>query len=221
MNSSKKGMGIPVDLSLGFHSDAGITPNDSIVGTLAIYTLRSDGSQTLPTGDSRMTSREYADQVQSQIVNDLREQYDTLWSRRHIWDRSYRDSRTPSSPAMLLELLSHQNFADMKYGLDPTFRFTVSRAVYKGMLKYLSNRYGVPYAVQPLPVSSMGVRFGGKGKAVISWIPEDDVIEPTATPKGYILYTRIDNGAFDNGVVIEKPAKNGRRLSAEVALTFE
>lgn len=218
MNSSKKGMGIPVDLSLGFHSDAGITPNDSIVGTLAIYTLRSDNRQTLPTGDSRMTSREYADLVQSQIVNDLRAQYDTLWSRRHIWDRGYRESRTPSSPAMLLELLSHQNFADMKYGLDPTFRFTVSRAVYKGMLKYLSNRYRVPYVVQPLPVSSLGVRFGGKGKAVISWIPENDGIEPTATPQGYILYTRIDNGAFDNGTVIEKPTKNGSRLSTETAL---
>ena len=47
MNPSKKpGKGIPVDLSLGFHSDAGITPNDSIVGTLAIYTLRSEGSES-------------------------------------------------------------------------------------------------------------------------------------------------------------------------------
>ena len=93
--SKKKGLGIPVDLALGFHSDAGITPNDSIVGTLSIYTLRSEGSQKLPGGESRMTSREYADMVQSQIVHDLRADYDTLWSRRHIWDRSYRESRTP------------------------------------------------------------------------------------------------------------------------------
>lgn len=216
MNSSKNGMGIPVDLALGFHSDAGITPNDSIVGTLAIYTLRSDGSQKLPTGDSRMTSREYSDMVQSQIVHDIRAQYDTLWSRRHIWDRSYRESRTPSSPAMLLELLSHQNFADMKYGLDPTFRFTVSRAVYKGMLKYLSNRYDVPYIVQPLPVESMGVAFGQGGKAVISWTPVMDEIEPTASPEGYIMYTRIDNGGFDNGVVLENVHKSGARIYAEV-----
>ena len=58
---------------------------------------------------------------------------------------------------MLLELLSHQNFEDMKYGMDPAFRFDVSRAIYKGKLKYLSSRYGNDYAVQPLPVEDMGV----------------------------------------------------------------
>ena len=216
MNQSKKGLGIPVDLALGFHSDAGITQNDSIVGTLAIYTLRSEGSQKLPTGESRMTSREYADLVQSQIVHDLREKYDTSWSRRHIWDRSYRESRTPSAPAMLLELLSHQNFADQKYGLDPTFRFTVSRSVYKGMLKYLSNRYDIPYVVQPLPVESLGVRFAKEDKAEISWMPVIDEIEPTAVPEGYILYTRIDDGGFDGGKVIDGVRKRGGRLTTEV-----
>lgn len=200
MNPSKKsGKGIPVDLSLGFHSDAGVTPGDSIVGTLAIYTLRSEGSEKLPDGEERMTSREYADLVQSQIVHDLQENYDSLWSRRCIWDRSYRESRTPSCPAMLLELLSHQNFADMKYGLDPSFRFTVSRSIYKGMLKYMSNRYGMPYTVQPLPVQETGVRFSGTGKAMISWKPTIDPVEPTADPTGYILYTRIDDGGFDTG----------------------
>ena len=219
MNSAKKdGLGIPVDLALGFHSDAGVTPNDSIVGTLAIYTLRSEGSQKLPGGESRMTSREYADMVQSQIVYDLRAQYDTLWSRRQIWDRSYRESRTPSAPAMLLELLSHQNFADMKYGLDPSFRFTVSRSVYKGMLKYLSNRYGVPYTVQPLPVGHMGVSFGKDGNAVVSWVPASDELEPTADPKGYILYTRIDDGGFDNGKVIDNLRKHGDVLSSSVEI---
>lgn len=219
MNPSKKpGLGIPVDLTLGFHSDAGVTPNDSIVGTLAIYTLRSEGVEKYPGGESRMTSREYADLVQSQIVNDIQAQFDPQWSRRCIWDRSYRESRTPSSPAMLLELLSHQNFADMKYGLDPSFRFTVSRAVYKGMLKYLSNRYGVPYAVQPLPVGHMGVAFSKTGKAVISWKETEDQIEPTAKASGFILYTRIDDGAFDMGKEIEALRGHDGKYSTEVSI---
>lgn len=219
MNPSKKeGKKIPVDLSLGFHSDAGVTPDDSIVGTLAIYTLRSEGSERLPGGESRMSSREYADLVQSQIVNDIQTLYDPQWSRRCVWDRSYRESRTPSSPAMLLELLSHQNFADMKYGLDPSFRFTVSRAVYKGMLKYLSNRYGIPYAVQPLPVSHMGVSFGDKDKAVISWKETDDPIEPTAEAEGFILYTRKDDGAFDSGRRIDPVMHPDGRYSYEVSV---
>lgn len=214
--STKPGLGIPVDLSLGFHSDAGVTPNDSIVGTLAIYTLRSEGSDKLPNGESRSGSREYADMVQSQIVNDVRAGFEPEWSRRWIWDRSYRESRTPSCPAMLLELLSHQNFADMKYGLDPKFRFTVSRAIYKGMLKYLSNRYGTDYIVQPLPVTSIGVSFSGNSKASLTWTPSYDSLEPTAAPEGFILYTRIDNGGFDNGKILKSCTKAETGFSAQV-----
>lgn len=223
MNPKQEGKGIPVDLSLGFHSDAGVTPNDSIIGTLAIYTLKSEGTQKLPSGDSRMTSREFADIVQSQIVNDIRVQHDSLWSRRQIWDRGYRESRTPTCPSMLLELLSHQNFADMKYGMDPEFRFTVGRAVYKGMLKYLSNRYGIPYTVQPLPVEEISVSFGqtskaGLTKAVIRWKKKLDPIEPTAVPTGYILQTRVDNGAFNNGKTIAGTQGKDGKMSAEVEI---
>lgn len=217
MNPKRPGKGVPVDLSLGFHSDAGVTPGDSIVGTLAIYTYKSENKTTLPGGESRMSSREYADMVQSQIVNDIQMEFNPDWSRRQLWDRGYRESRTPSCPAMLLELLSHQNFADMKYGLDPSFRFTVSRAIYKGMLKYLSSRYGVPYQVQPLPVNSLGVRFSDDSKAEITWKPTEDKLEPTAKAEGYILFTRIDDGAFDTGRVI-KAVKGEEDFSYEVEI---
>lgn len=220
MNPSRKdgGLSIPVDLSLGFHSDAGVSPDDSIIGTLAIYTLRSEGRDKLPNGESRYASREFADMVQSQIVHDIRSDFEPDWSRRWIWDRSYRESRTPSCPAMLLELLSHQNFADMKYGLDPSFRFTVGRAIYKGMLKYLSNRYGCHYVVQPLPVPAIGVSFKGNDKAVISWTPAEDELEPTADAEGFILYTRIDDGGFDTGTTIRDFSRSGDRYTTEISI---
>ena len=69
-----------------------------------------------------------------------------------MWDQRYFEAWTPRVPAMLLELLSHENFADMRYGHDPRFQFAVSRAIYKGILKYLSDAYGYRYVVQPLPV---------------------------------------------------------------------
>ena len=210
------GLGIPVDLSFGFHTDAGVTPDDSIVGTLAIYTYKSDGKNKLPAGEDRLTSRMYADIIQSQIVNDIRADFDSLWTRRCLWDRGYRESRTPSCPSMLLELLSHQNFADMKYGLDPSFRFTVSRAIYKGMLKYLSNRYGCDYVVQPLPVSDMAVQFGKNGKAVISWKGVEDPLEPTASPCGYIIYRRIGDGAFDEGTIVRASDTGDGYIRAEM-----
>ena len=206
VNPDEEGKGIPLDLSFGFHSDAGITPNDSTVGTLAIYTLKCDNSTRLPDGEDRMTCREYAYLVQSQIVRDLRAQYDTIWNRRCLWDRSYSESRTPPVPAMLLELLSHQNFADMRYGLDPSFRFTVSRSVYKGILKYLANRYRKDYVVQPLPVNSFAAVFkdsGSPGTVGLRWKATADTLEPTAVPDRFILYTRKDDGAFDNGTVLK------------------
>ena len=220
VNPGKKdGLGIPVDLSLGFHTDAGVTPDDATIGTLAIYTYKSEGKTKLPAGENRQTSRMLAEMVQTQIVDDIRAEFDTLWNRRSIWDRGYRESRTPSCPSMLLELLSHQNFADMKYGLDPEFRFTVSRAIYKGMLKYLSNRFGEDYVVQPLPVDNIAVELcegksgqsgrssdqssrKGHTKVVLTWCPVADPLEPTANPDGYIVYRRTGDGAFDCGTIV-------------------
>lgn len=198
---------IPFDMSLAFHSDAGLTPNDSIVGTLSIYTLKCDGKRNDSNGYDRMGNRRLADFVQTQVVNDIRADWDPEWSRRGLWDRSYSESRTTDVPGMILELLSHQNFADMKYGLDPGFRFTVSRAVYKGVLKFLSDLYACPYEVQPLPVSGFSVQFGEDGiSARLRWVPVEDEKEPTAKPKGYTVYTRIDGGGWDAGTDCEGTA---------------
>lgn len=211
VNPEMEGKGIPFDCSLAFHTDAGVTPNDSIVGTLAIYTLQADGKRKYADGSDRQAAREYCDFVQSQIVNDIRAKYNPEWSRRQLWERSYSECRTTGVPGMILELLAHQNFADMKYALDPAFRFDVSRAAYKGILKFLSSRYGCHYAVQPLPVHGFSAVLDGD-TAKLSWTATADTLEQTAMPEGYILYTRMDGGAFDSGRVIDGPA-------AEVKMT--
>ena len=203
VNPDAPGYNIPVDMSFAFHTDAGTFPNDSIVGVLAIYTKLSNGSDKYINGKSRMTARELTDIVQTEITNDIRAAYEPSWSRRGLWDRSYNESRTPEVPSMLLELLSHQNFADMKYGLDPSFRFTVSRAIYKGILKYLSLANNVPYTVQPLPVANFAAELNGEGAVKLSWSPVSDPAEPTAEPTGYVVYTKLNDGGFDNGVVVK------------------
>ena len=102
---------------------------------------------------------------------------------------------------MILELLSHQNFNDMKLGLDPSFRFSVSRAVYKGILKTLSQYYNKPYTVQPLPVHAFSATLSEDGsKVILEWKPTQDMDEPTARSIGYIVRTRIDDEAFDDGI---------------------
>lgn len=206
-NPKQKGLGVPVDMAFAFHTDAGTFLTDSIVGTLGIYTRYSNDSDKYPNGESRMNARELTDVIQTQIVADVRSQFEPKWSRRGLWDRSYAESRTSEVPSMLLELLSHQNFADMKYGLDPAFRFTVSRAIYKGILKYFSLFNGGQYTVQPLPVKNFTAAFAPAGegglKVKLSWSAVPDPLEATAAPTAYVVYTREDNGGFDNGVVVK------------------
>jgi len=204
LKPDKEGYNIPLDLSFAFHTDAGTTLNDSIVGTLAIYTRLSNDDEKYPNGEDRSIARDYTDLVQTQIVEDVRALYEPIWSRRQLWDRSYAESRMPEVPGMLLELLSHQNLADMRYGLDPTFRFTVSRAIYKGMLKFLAYINGFEYTVQPLPVENFEVHLGPEGQACLSWSRVKDPLEPTADATGYILYTRIDDGGFNNGTALDE-----------------
>lgn len=219
VESLKKDKGIPVDLSFAFHTDAGATPNDSVVGTLSIYTLMADGKRKYSDGRDRMLGREFADMVQTQVVNDIRADFDSAWIRRELWNRSYSESRTTDVPGMILELLAHQNFSDMKYALDPNFRFTVSRAVYKGMLKFLSNTYGVLYEVQPLPVNSFSAVLDEKGKkAVLRWKDTDDPKEPTARASSYVLSTRVDDGVFSRPAPVEVK-RRGEWLETEVAVS--
>ena len=191
------GRNIPLDLTLAFHSDAGVRLNDDIIGTLGIYCTKDDGGE-FEDDISRLRSRDLTDIVMSQIVADIRAKYEPNWVRRGMWDRAYYEARIPRCPTMLLELLSHQNFADMRYGLDPSFRFDVSRAVYKGVLRYLASQYATDYVVQPLAVRGFTACLTSSG-AKLSWEPTPDPLEPTAKADYYILYTRVDGGGFDLG----------------------
>lgn len=198
----QKGLGIPIDLSFAFHTDAGTTGSPRMtVGTLPIVYTKGG---TLGNGQSRQNSVKYATMITDQIVNDIQTLYEPTWERRKLRDKPYHEAKEPQVPAMILELLSHQNFADMRYGLDPTFRFNVSRAIYKGMLKYLHERDGVPYVVEPLPVEKFQITGSGR-QYLLTWSPVDDPLEPTAKPTYYIVYERIDDGAFVEYAVVDDP----------------
>lgn len=201
-NPKQAGLGVPLHLSLAFHSDAGVK-RDSIIGTLMIYTdFDNDKSKTYPTGISRQLARDYGDYMQSQIVNDVRALYAPHWMRRHLHNSSYAEARYPKVPAVLLELLSHQNYDDMRYGLDPRVKFTISRAIYKGMLRFIHAQYGTELVVQPLPVQQMAMKRKGD-EIVVSWEATEDILEPTAKPTYYVVYTRQDDGDWDNGVRVK------------------
>jgi len=198
---NRAGLNIPVDISFAFHTDAGTTPNDSIIGTLGIY-MSSDYSN-YANGTPRGYSRNLVNAVSTNICNDVRAKFEPNWSRRGMWDKSYYEARVPEVPTMLLELLSHQNFADMRYGLDPTFRFTVSRAVYKGMLEFIAKRDGREYKVQPLPVNSFAITKSGDNTFALTWCPTADTQCDNADAEKYVVMERVGNGAFREVAVVK------------------
>ena len=200
-NPDAEGKRIPIDLAFALHSDAGRRDNDDVIGTLGIYCTQDDEGQFVG-GASRLLSRELTDAVMSEVVDAIRTNYEPAWKRRGMWDRAYYEARIPKCPTLLLELLSHQNFAEMRLGLDPAFRFDVSRAIYKGMLRHVAAQYDMEYVVQPLPVKVFSAHVMDKG-VMLSWQPTEDESEPTATADYYMLYTRVGDGGFDTGRRVE------------------
>ena len=215
-NPSEKGLGVPLEMTLGFHSDAGFSKEDEWIGTLGIYTTDFN-EQRLNSGVSRYTSRDLTDMVLTGIQEDVSAKYGILWARRAMWNRNYSETRLPAVPSMILELLSHQNFADMKLGHEPDFKFTVARSIYKSILKYTATMHGTDYTVQPLPVTRFAIEESGKKSFRLHWQGMIDPQEPSARPQGYIVYTRLGYGGWDNGTYVKG---NSYTFEAEEGLVY-
>ena len=203
-NPQQPGLGIPLEMTMALHSDAGCSKTDELIGSLGIYTTDFNNGK-LNTGIDRYASRDLADILLTQTQKNIYSSYNLSWTRRSMWNRNYSETRLPATPSTIIELLSHQNFADMQLGHDPNFKFTVGRAIYKGILQFVAGQHDKEYVVQPLPVSNFAIRFGKKKNTLeLSWKGENDPQEPTAQPREYIVYTRIGYGGFDNGTLVSK-----------------
>ena len=221
-NRNLPGLGIPMDMTLAFHTDAGLAGPDSTIGTMMIYsTTGADTQSIFPDSVSRIASRDLADIVQTQLLNDLEKTFNPDWTRRRLLDARYSEAFRPNVPGVLLELLSHQNFTDMKYAMDPRFRFVVARSVYKGILKFINTQNQTDYVVQPLPVDHFQATFDSLGDALLKWQPVSDPIEPGATPSAYRVYTRIDSAGFDNGFVVDQPRTTIYNLQPGIIYSFK
>ena len=216
------GLNIPIDLSFAFHTDAGFTRNDTVIGTLSIFSTEDYEEQEIfPDSMSRMTNRDLADILQTQIVEDIRAKYDPDWTRRMLWDRGYSEAYRPNVPSVLLELLSHHNFLDMKFANDPRFKFDVSRSIYKSFVKYISNQWDLDYVIQPLPISHFQAALNESGGVELQWEPVLDPLEVTAVPEKYMVYTRIEDEGFDNGVLVNQPHFQTDPLDESVIYSFK
>jgi hypothetical protein len=211
-----EGLKVPIELSLAFHSDAGYAKDgEGLIGSLSICTTNHHEGK-LNAGISRMASRDLADALLSNETLDLKHKYGQ-WNRRELFDRNYSEARLPEVPSAILEMLSHQNFPDMRYGQDPNFRFTLARSIYKTILRYVNDQHGRPFVVTPLAPDHFHVELK-KGVACLSWDAVNDLQEPTAKPTGYVVYTAIGDADFDNGTYVR--GKTEHEVELEPGLLY-
>ncbi len=219
-NNQYPGLNVPVDMAFAFHTDAGILPNKEIVGTLGIYSTDRD-SVYFADGQSKYASRDLTDLVQTQIVDDINAVYGCNWARRGMWDSQYSEAYRPNVPTMLLELLSHQNLNDMRFMLHPKFKFDVSRAIYKGMLRFISTQNDYEYIIQPLPVDNITSKWTNENTVELSWLPVADPLEPTAKAKKYMVYQSEGSKGFDSGTLTENTNISIGNLESEKVYNFK
>ena len=214
----KEGKGVPLELSLAVHSDAGYHMDRSIVGTLGICTTDFNDCR-LSDGESRLISYDFVEQMLSQINKDITCKYGR-WNTRGIWDKNYAETRIPGIPAAILEMFSHENLADMLYGHDPNFKFTLSRAVYKSVVRYLAAQHNKKAVIQPLAPHRFRILVDSYGRAVLSWEETVDSLETSAKPDSYIVYMASGDGDFDNGTVV-RARKTTVNLEADKVFRFK
>jgi len=200
---TKQGLGIPIELCLGIHSDAGADRRSkNIVGSLAICTSYFNDGR-LATGVTRNLSVSFAESLLETIHHDLNRKFGR-WEVRELIDKNYSETRMPEIPSAILETLSHQNFPDMRLGHDPNFKFALARAVYKSILRFICNQHGTTATVTPLAPSYFHINYLYNGQIKLGWRETNDELEPTAKPTSYILYTAVDSAGFDNGRLVKQ-----------------
>lgn len=199
------GKGVPFELSLALHSDAGFRHDKSVFGSLSICTTQDgEGNRLYGNGLSRMASSDFSALLLDNLTRDLSKRFAISWTQREHWDRNYAETRMPGVPSAILEMFSHQSFEDMKYAHDPHFKFFLARSVYKTILQFVRYEHGKrDYTVQPLPVHAFSALLSPDGEqAKLTWSATPDPCEPTAQPTSYIVYTKVGDEAFDNGLAI-------------------
>ena len=196
------GLKVPMELSLAVHSDAGFNRDgSSVYGALAIHTTEKDGSSVFNNQLPRDISRNFAADLLSNADKDIYARFGISWPQRELRNRNYSETRLPEVPSAIFETMSHQSFPDMRYGQDPNFKFTLARSIYKTILRYVSRAHDEDYTVTPLAPTQLKIEFSyrKKGEIQLSWQPTVDPQEPSAKSAGFIVYTAIGTGGFDNG----------------------
>ncbi len=173
---------IKADLYVSVHTNAF---NNTSTGTETYYY----------NGEIYPGSNELAALIQSQIVADIRTEYDPNWTDRGVKSANFGELRECTTmPSALTELAFHDGITGVKdneYLHDTKFKKLTGRAVYRAIAKYFNGtKPFIPEPPQEIYAESPIV-----GVLRVSW-------EAVEGATGYRVYLSKDGYGFDNGTAI-------------------
>jgi N-acetylmuramoyl-L-alanine amidase len=148
-------------------------------------------------------SRELADSVLAEVVDDIRAVWDGDWTdrgRRCAWFGELNPSYNDEMPAALIELAFHDLPEDVDDIKEPAFRRLAARAIYQGIVKYFADRDGVTPALLPEPPRNVVARQTGPCTVELSWEPPAPDAVAGDAPQSYLVYMGEGNDPPGNPI---------------------
>ena len=160
------------------------------------YNNTSTGTETYYyNGEIYPGSNELAALIQSQIVSDIRQEYDPNWTDRGVKSANFGELRECTTmPSALTELAFHDgitNVRDNDYLHDTKFKKLMGRAVYRAIARYFNGTK--PFL--PEPPQEIYVESPVVGVLRVRWASVEGAT-------GYRVYLSKDGYSFDNGTAV-------------------
>ncbi|MBK8977429.1 MAG: N-acetylmuramoyl-L-alanine amidase [Planctomycetes bacterium] len=158
---------------------------------IALHTNAGGGSGTdtyIYSGGATPGSTTLQSRVQTQIVGDIRQYYDSTWIDRGTPQANFGELRLLSTmPGVLVELAFHDvaGSRDHRALHDPVFRRIAGRAYARGVLRYFAPT--APFA--PEPPTALRVTQDGAGGLAVAWLG-------SAGATGYTIEQSSDGKSF-------------------------
>ncbi|MFT7537125.1 MAG: N-acetylmuramoyl-L-alanine amidase [Hyphomicrobiaceae bacterium] len=172
---------------------------------LSVHTNAGGGAGTSTftySGGATAGSTSLSNAVHTQIISDLRSQWDPSWTDRGQLQANFGELRLLSSmPGILVELAFHDTpgSSDMQSLHDPKWRYLVARAYARGVLRYFSPLASFPPEAPP----ALRIEQDGARGLRIAWDPASGAthytIEQSQDGKGFLEVADVAANSWSTG----------------------
>ncbi|MBL8955745.1 MAG: N-acetylmuramoyl-L-alanine amidase [Myxococcaceae bacterium] len=147
-----------------------------------------------------------ARRVHSELINDFRNGWSTpMWRDRGVVSAYFGElnpAHNDEVPSILLEIAFHDTPTDAAHLKEPNFRYLAARAISQGIIRYFTEKDGVPTVLPPEPPTHVSAVAGAGGALQLKWraAPMDSVNLGGHGASGFRVYSSADGLAWDDGV---------------------